>query len=229
MMAGFLRQHIDAFDLVPVAWILYISRTFTGTHQYDELSLLHIKVMTFHEFKRSNELTKKGTTPRTVHSSVLETPQAKHTADQAANACAAPLPPTTRPSLWLCLDSMPKTPHGKFDQRTLNILIHDYTLATITKKAAVSGLSTARSEAENRVAEMISNVLALPQESVDLDASFIELGGTSIQAMRVAASLQEFGINVDILNSNLWPVYSACRYSFGRKEQKFQYFTLLHI
>jgi hypothetical protein len=51
MMAEFLRQHIDAFDLVPVARVLYISRTFTGTRQSDELSLLHIKVMTFHEFK----------------------------------------------------------------------------------------------------------------------------------------------------------------------------------
>ncbi|KAJ7189586.1 hypothetical protein GGX14DRAFT_408687 [Mycena pura] len=46
-----------------IARILCISRTFTETRQYDKFSLLHIKVMTLHEFKRGNKVTKQGTTP----------------------------------------------------------------------------------------------------------------------------------------------------------------------
>ncbi|KAJ7665708.1 hypothetical protein B0H17DRAFT_284754 [Mycena rosella] len=131
--------------------------------------------------------------------SFLETPQAVDTINAAISACEAHFPPNARPSVWLCLDGLPKTAHGKLDSKSLNSLIRDH-IAAQTKTVVAFKDHRAPTSEETNVREVIATVLALAQESVPLDASFIELGGTSMQAMRVTTALQALGINASIVD-----------------------------
>ncbi|KAJ7818549.1 putative nonribosomal peptide synthetase [Mycena leptocephala] len=135
--------------------------------------------------------------------SVLETPEAMDRVTAAIQACEAHFPPNARPSNWFCFDSLPKTAHGKLDGKALNGLIHGH-LSRARKVIAIHRVQRPPTEDEDLVRKAISDVLTLPRESIDLDASFIELGGTSMQAMRVTASLQALGLSasvVDILDN----------------------------
>ncbi|KAJ6455230.1 putative nonribosomal peptide synthetase [Mycena sanguinolenta] len=131
--------------------------------------------------------------------SVLETIQAKQIIDLVIKSCSAQLPPTIQPSIFLCFGSLPKTLNNKLDRRTLNADIRDYIATSTTRKINPNNVA-ARTAAENTVTSVVAAVLAMIPESVGLAASFLELGGTSMQAMRVTTSLQAMGINVSVVD-----------------------------
>ncbi|KAJ7143391.1 putative nonribosomal peptide synthetase [Mycena crocata] len=138
---------------------------------------------------------------------VLETSQAADTVATAIKACEDQFPANTRPSTWLCLNSFPKTAHGKLDSRALKKLIKEQLSSPTWKKTAIAARHVHRPPTadEDLVLTVVADVLVLSLDSIGLDASFIELGGTSMQAMRLTTSLQALGLNVsviDVLDNN---------------------------
>ncbi|KAJ7638511.1 hypothetical protein FB45DRAFT_826962 [Roridomyces roridus] len=130
---------------------------------------------------------------------VIDTIQTKHIIDLIISACQAQLPPTIRPSVLLGFSRLPKTLNNKLDRPTLNRHISEH----IAKSAAQrpdTPPTMPRTATEDTVVGVIATVLALPEDSVRLGASFLELGGTSMQAMRVTTSLQAIGIDVNVLD-----------------------------
>jgi hypothetical protein len=99
---------------------------------------------------------------------------------------------------------MPTSAHGKLDQRSLEGIVLGY-LANSTVKTDKTVVSKVpHSDTESAVISILGQVLSRNPDSIDLDASFVDLGGTSIHAMRFATVLQNYGMSLsigDILNN----------------------------
>jgi len=118
----------------------------------------------------------------------------------ADEACTTHLPPYMRPSLWLSLDDFPKNAHGKLDRQNLRSLIQEHAsscarTSSITLNRALRKAST---EAELTVAAVLAQELGHPAEDIDMDSTFLSLGGSSLQAMRVTSALQARGIGAHV-------------------------------
>lgn len=98
-------------------------------------------------------------------------------------ALAEKLPDYMLPTAVIVLDTLPMMSNGKIDRQALPALVNT--------QLPQQTLRLARSEAEKRVCEAISHVLAI--ESVAIDADFFSLGGDSISAMALANQLRRTG------------------------------------
>jgi len=92
-------------------------------------------------------------------------------------AVARALPDYMMPSVFVALDAMPLTPNGKTDRLGLPLPARDRVRSRARKAP--------RSEVERSLATMWADVLGLDQ--VGIDERFLELGGDSLQAARIAA------------------------------------------
>ncbi|MEM9290672.1 MAG: amino acid adenylation domain-containing protein [Acidobacteriota bacterium] len=97
-------------------------------------------------------------------------------------ALAAFLPDHMVPARVIWLEALPRTPNGKVDRGALP--------APDSSAAAAETVYVApRDEVEERVAQIIAELLELPRVGVDDD--FFELGGHSLLATQVLARVQE--------------------------------------
>jgi acyl carrier protein len=100
------------------------------------------------------------------------------------------LPPYMVPSAFVVLESMPVTPNGKIDRRSLP--------APDTQKADLEVLQAAPT---NPVEEVIAGIFAevLGREQVGAGDNFFELGGHSLIASQVVSRLRDnFGIELPL-------------------------------
>jgi len=102
------------------------------------------------------------------------------------------LPDYMIPSAFVTLNSMPLTPNGKVDRRSLP--------APETKRPELDQTYTAaRSEVEHYLSSLWSEMLRI--DRVGIHDRFFELGGNSIQAARCVHKLQtELGVNIPIIS-----------------------------
>ncbi len=98
------------------------------------------------------------------------------------------LPEYMVPTAWVELDALPVTRSGKVDR------------ATLPEPAPTdedAGYAAPETETERLVAQHFAEVLEV--ERVSVDRPFFEIGGNSLQAMRVVSRLsQEFGVKVKL-------------------------------
>jgi len=92
-------------------------------------------------------------------------------------AVARALPDYMMPGVFVALDAMPLTPNGKIDRLRLPLPARDRD-RSIARTAP-------RTEIEKSLAAMWADVLGL--DEVGIDERFLELGGDSLQAARIAA------------------------------------------
>lgn len=119
------------------------------------------------------------------------------------------LPPFMVPHLFAYLDAIPLTPHGKVARAELSrrplpapapTTAAPDAIAPIETASAATGSTTTASAGpsglspvEGLLAELWREVLEV--DAVDRDDSFFDLGGDSLQAMRVAARARERGLH----------------------------------
>jgi acyl carrier protein len=127
-----------------------------------------------------------------------DTPGEKYLAGYIGHTGTAPTPQSLRdhiarelpaymiPSAWVIMDALPLGPSGKVDR------------AALPPPARLQATYTPpRTPTEEQVAAVFAEVLSLP--AVGADDSFFELGGNSLQAIRVISRLEDiFGITLSV-------------------------------
>jgi amino acid adenylation domain-containing protein len=114
-------------------------------------------------------------------------------AEDLARRCAAQLAPPEVPSDFVRVDRIPRRADGTADREVLEAP------DASTDPAAAAAEPAVRSGAEQRIAELWADLLAIPEQDVDINASFFSLGGNSILAIRMISTLREdFGVDVPV-------------------------------
>lgn len=99
------------------------------------------------------------------------------------------LPEPMVPSVFVRLDALPLTPNGKVDRRAL---------PAPEATAAAPALQAPTSDVERRLAELVARLLNVPR--VGVDDSFFQLGGSSLQVVKLHGLVkEEFGREVPIV------------------------------
>ncbi|PQE02237.1 non-ribosomal peptide synthetase [Mycobacterium sp. EPG1] len=108
------------------------------------------------------------------------------TPDDLMSALAAELPRHLVPSTLVTVDSMPLLPNGKRDTTVLRALLTD--------ECGDGGYLAPSDARQQVVADLMADVLGVPQVSVDAD--FFGRGGDSISAIRLTSRLARAGLHV---------------------------------
>ena len=102
--------------------------------------------------------------------------------EQLRRALSAALPAHMVPQVFVCLDALPRTGSGKVDRGALP-------LPGRARPAVATPFAPPRDEIERLLAVVWATVLDL--EEVGIDDQFLELGGDSLAAMRIAAHVTQ--------------------------------------
>ncbi|KAJ6051217.1 hypothetical protein N7499_010580 [Penicillium canescens] len=117
------------------------------------------------------------------------------------NYLEAKLPRYMIPAAWAVLKSIPMNASRKLDRKLLKNWLETIDESTYRSIADVSNLKATRqptTDLEKQICNTISVVLALPNDSVGLEHSFLWLGGDSISAMQLMSRLRIMNIHLSV-------------------------------
>jgi len=95
------------------------------------------------------------------------------------------LPPYMVPSAYVLLDALPLTANGKIDRKSLPMPDHSHALGTYSEP---------RNETEQVLVDIWSDILGL--ERVGINDNFFEIGGHSLLAIKIVASMRRAKMQV---------------------------------
>jgi len=138
--------------------------------------------------------------PRVAHATVVAVPEAGGgktlaafytdrpgavplTADELRGHLAGVLPASAVPARLFRVDALPLNENGKVDRKAL------VALAAAPTGPSPSAAAEPRTPTERRIAEVWAQALHRPVGEIGSDDHFFELGGTSLSALRVVATL----------------------------------------
>lgn len=105
------------------------------------------------------------------------------------------------PGIWIPLFDLPQTASGKMNGKALKdwlVRMDDATFQRIKSDAQVGAARAAETETEAILCQACSSILNVPEDQVNLEASFIANGGDSITAMQVASACRAKGVTVSV-------------------------------
>jgi non-ribosomal peptide synthetase-like protein len=135
----------------------------------------------------------------------LRTPVADERAlfERLHAAAAAALPPYMKPAFFEVLASMPMMPSGKVNRKGLPA-------PTSPRFIAVTNVSAAESELEERIARTWRQAFNVPEEQFSVEADFfMDLGGHSLLAATVASEMRREGEDISIADIYAQPTVRA--------------------
>ncbi|KAJ3033799.1 hypothetical protein HDV00_005812 [Rhizophlyctis rosea] len=113
--------------------------------------------------------------------------------------CKEYLPPYYAPRLWLPVSSLPTLSSGKVDYNTLKSLASSMGLQKMLSFTVTASDTKSMSGLQEEILQKAwAKVLSIPSQSISANHSFAELGGSSLQAMRVASICRGLGYNVHV-------------------------------
>lgn len=118
------------------------------------------------------------------------------------------LPAHMLPVLWMVVDDIPLTLSGKLDRVRVTQWVQEMSEESYAQSIGI-GIYAEKAMGpvttmDQRLQEVLAQVLDLPEERILFDRSFLSLGGDSITAMQVVARARAQGITIkvrDILQS----------------------------
>ncbi|ETS76399.1 hypothetical protein PFICI_11786 [Pestalotiopsis fici W106-1] len=139
------------------------------------------------------------------------------------------------PSAFLPLQELPKLNSQKVNRRELRATCSSLTWDAIAARNALSKATHVRrvpkTKAEVQIQALWARILELDAVSISLDDNFLQLGGDSIKAMRLASAAREEGLLLhvaDILRyPNLAEVANHAETDHGLDDKDFRPFSLL--
>ncbi|CAG8355140.1 unnamed protein product [Penicillium salamii] len=109
------------------------------------------------------------------------------------------LPAYMVPSLWMQMSKLPANGNGKVDVRAIEREVLAVGWEALVEAAASNVPTEAVTDpTEQQIAGVWADVLGLPQHSITRDTSFLSLGGTSIEGIKVTSDLRKRGIAIDL-------------------------------
>lgn len=125
------------------------------------------------------------------------------------------LPSYAAPSYWMKRDELPRNINGKIDLQRLKQATESLDERDLLSLSRVRRESMHTNANEDLILQAVAARLSIAPSNIDLYASFLELGGSSLDAIRVATSLKEKGIAVDVASllqaENLKAVADQCK------------------
>ncbi|KAL4747877.1 hypothetical protein BDW72DRAFT_196305 [Aspergillus terricola var. indicus] len=110
------------------------------------------------------------------------------------------LPSYMVPATWLLVQTIPVTRNGKSDRPTVTTWVE--TMPKHDSSGSLQPANSAQSQASNSteaaLQQVVSEVLNIPAAQVDLDQSFLGLGGDSITAMQVSSRSRSRGLQLAV-------------------------------
>ena len=124
------------------------------------------------------------------------------------------LPSYAAPSYWLKTDVLPRNINGKVDHSGLKQAIESLVESDLLSISRTRRESMQTIANEDLILQAVATRLSIAPSNIDLFASFLDLGGSSLDAIHVATSLKEKGIAVEVASilqaENLKMVASQC-------------------
>ncbi|KAK2591375.1 hypothetical protein QQS21_010935 [Conoideocrella luteorostrata] len=113
---------------------------------------------------------------------------------------ASIIPSYMIPSACLVIESMPTTATGKTDRKTLRAMVGRLTQEELARKNVMRSLRrrVPATAFEIKLQGLWSDVLNLDATLISLDDSFLQIGGDSIQAMRLAGAARDQGLMLTV-------------------------------
>ena len=125
------------------------------------------------------------------------------------------LPSYAAPSYWMKRDELPRNINGKIDLQRLKQATESLNERDLLSLSRVRRESMHTNANEDLILQAVAARLSIAPSNIDLHASFLELGGSSLDAIHVATSLKERGIAVDVASllqaENLKAVAGECK------------------
>ncbi len=115
---------------------------------------------------------------------------------------AATIPSYMIPSACLAVETIPVTATGKTDRRKLRGLAGRLTQDQLTSQNVLRHRThrAPTTAAERQLQRLWADVLGIDAASISAEDSFLQIGGDSIQAMRLAGAAREQGLSVTVAN-----------------------------
>ncbi|EFE30648.1 uncharacterized protein ARB_02570 [Trichophyton benhamiae CBS 112371] len=142
-----------------------------------------------------------------------ETP-VKALLDQWIPSLKASLPSYMVPTLALPISRMPLTPTGKTDRRQLRAIVEKFPMADFESYSTGSGV-TGRvkqqpdSDMGRSIQTTVAEILSFQPQLIGMEDDFIQLGGDSITAMKLAALLRQNQNSLSVVDIIQHPVLTA--------------------
>lgn len=109
------------------------------------------------------------------------------------------LPTYMVPSLWMRMPTLPANHNGKTDVRAIKRQAVEIGWEGLVEAAASDvGVEAVTDPVEKQIASVWTDVLSLPEQSISRDTTFLSLGGTSIEGIRVTGELRKRGLAIDL-------------------------------
>ncbi|KAL5358058.1 hypothetical protein BJX96DRAFT_173097 [Aspergillus floccosus] len=108
------------------------------------------------------------------------------------------LPAYMVPSLWMEMRSLPTNPNGKTDVRSIRVQVLEAGWDALIAAAVSSHSEPLTDPVEVQVASVWADVLSLPVSTINHGTSFLSLGGTSIEGIKVINGLRKLGLSIDL-------------------------------
>jgi amino acid adenylation domain-containing protein len=119
----------------------------------------------------------------------------------ARNHLRANLPVFMTPTLWIPLESVPRNGNGKLNYHLLRSQAKELGFAGFAKLMELGNTENADdmlTDVEEKIASVWANSLKIDISVVRRSHSFTDLGGTSIEAIRVVSELREHGLATEL-------------------------------
>jgi amino acid adenylation domain-containing protein len=115
---------------------------------------------------------------------------------------AQSLPQYMVPSMFIPVHSMPLTPSGKLDRKTLRSMVMALSEANLAAYSIPDGImpNPPETDAETKLQKIWARVLKLQESSIGRNDHFFRLGGDSVMAMALVAALRETGLHLTVAN-----------------------------
>ncbi|OQE37713.1 hypothetical protein PENCOP_c009G04857 [Penicillium coprophilum] len=116
---------------------------------------------------------------------------------------SARLPTYMVPAVWLCVEALPLLPSGKLDRKGISTWVAGMESdPDLQKNASVAIVGTEASQPSNDIEEALaavySRVLNIPLNQLNLNESFLALGGDSIAAMTCIGLCKKRGFSLSV-------------------------------
>ncbi|KAG6250801.1 Glycopeptide NRPS [Claviceps purpurea] len=126
---------------------------------------------------------------------------ASHSIQMSRDKISSKLPSYMVPSVCLLLETFPITSTGKIDRRTLRRLASCMTREQLASENMLHDRPVYRHPStvvEKQLQKLWSEVLGLEPRLISADDSFLQIGGDSIQAMRLIGAAREQGLALTV-------------------------------